>query len=77
MSEIQALLHQVMLSPETFDFILKGRNIYLITDKRELIMVGFLNSDIPAVTIPLLKIKSWRLQNNQNEELSLYLNLTI
>jgi hypothetical protein len=77
MSQTQSLLNQVALSPERYIFGLKGRRIYLLTDKSESTMIGYLNYDIPAVAIPMLKIKSWRVQRNENADLSLILKLSI
>jgi hypothetical protein len=41
------------------------------------IPIGELNTDIPSVALKLLKIKSWRVDKNLGDNLSLALNLII
>ena len=77
MLDIQNLLEEVYGAPEMFKFEHKGRKVYLIQNAKQPINVGDLSYDIPIVAISSVKIKSWRLERNPNDSLSLTVNLVI
>jgi len=77
MVNIKNLLEQVYLNPEKFNFELKGTMVYLVQKQSLPIHIGDLDVDIPRVVVPLLRIKSWRLDKNSDNVLSLAVNLII
>ena len=77
MFKIQNLLEEVYLTPAKFNFEHKEGKVYLLQNNRQPIHVGDLSYDIPIVAISSIKIKSWRLERNPNDSLSLTVNLVI
>lgn len=77
MLDIQNLLEQVFLTPDVYNIELKGTKVYLVQNTISPIHIGDLDFDVPFFTISLLKIKSWRLERDSDNRLSLALNLVI
>ena len=76
--DTQFLLRQAYDNPEEFSFALKNEKVYIQSDHFSPMCIGTLNTDdIPSVAIPMLKIKSWRLDKSQEDILSLRVCLTI
>ena len=75
--DTQCLLEQVYSFPELFGFSLKEDRVFLTGESTEPMLIGTLNTDIPSVALPLLKIKSWRLHRSPKDALHLSLNLII
>jgi hypothetical protein len=78
-TNIQCLLEQVYSNPEQYlnSFELEGRKVNMVLKGALPIPIGELNTDIPSVALKLLKIKSWRVDKNLEDTLSLALNLII
>ena len=77
MIDIQNLLEQVFLTPDVYNIELKEKKVYLVKNKISSIHIGDLDFDVPFFTISQLKIKSWRLERNSDNRLSLAVNLVI
>lgn len=73
----QYLLQQAFENPELFRFELQGRDVLIVPDNSVPIKIDELNTEVPSVALPLLKIKSWRLDKNNDSSLSLRLKLIL
>ena len=76
--EIQPVLERVHLNPDMFNFELQENRVLLSRTGTEPVQIGTIETgDIPAVLWPKLKIKSWRLNKSEQDNLSLSLSLII
>jgi len=77
--ESQILLQPIYQNPEYYIncFALDGRCVNLINDNARPIPIGELNTDVPSVALKFIKIKSWRVDKDSKDILSLALNLII